>query len=241
MRFSVIVPAYNEEKTISECLKSIQKQTFKGFECIAVCGGQDKTETIARRQCITLKDTRNAGAGAARNLGAANARGEILIFTDADTNVPKNWLEAYDKAFQDADIVAAGGPVRPRDGGLADKILFFINQDLWYRTTALLGFYQFSGQNSAYRKKTFPGFDEDLSMMEDTELANRVKGKKVFVPVPVKSSARRFRERGYASTLLQYLKAYADHYVLRKPVRAQYFKSAAQTRKLPRKKKQRAR
>ena len=89
MKLSIIIPTYNEEKYIRICIESLLKQDYHDFEIIAIDDGStDKTREIlaefaARQQIIFLKQN-HLGPGHARNLGAALAGGEILIFVDAD-------------------------------------------------------------------------------------------------------------------------------------------------------------
>jgi len=99
MKASVIIPVYNEEKTIRECLKSLTKQTYKNFEIIVVDDGStDKTPKILQELKIKhlrlkILHGKHSGAGAARNLGAKEATGKILVFVDADMTFDKNFLK----------------------------------------------------------------------------------------------------------------------------------------------------
>lgn len=224
---SVIVPAYNEEDVISECLEPLAGQDC---ELIVVVGGSDSTGKIASKYGKVVKDTVNAGAGAARNLGAKAAKGDILLFTDADTVVPKDWVSQYKKVFEKKDVVAAGGVVKPRGGSFVDRIVFKINQDWLYLLASLFGFYQFSGNNCAYRKREFlaaGGFDEEMSMLEDTELALRIGGKKEFVAsIFVYTSPRRMKAVGYARLWLKFVWEYVRWLVLGKKPKKPYFASA---------------
>jgi glycosyltransferase involved in cell wall biosynthesis len=90
---SVIIPAFNEEKFLGNCLFSLKNQDFNDFEIIVVDNNsRDKTSKIAKKFGVKLVSEKNQGAALARNRGAKEAKGEILAFTDADTILPKNWL-----------------------------------------------------------------------------------------------------------------------------------------------------
>lgn len=95
---SVVIPAYNEEKNIGECLSSLLKQSFKDFEIIVVDdGSQDKTKEIVKKyqknnKNISLIQGEHKGPGASRNLGASRAKGKILAFVDADMVFDKDYL-----------------------------------------------------------------------------------------------------------------------------------------------------
>lgn len=96
---SVIIPTYNEAEDIGKCLDSLAKQSLKDFEVIVVDDGStDTTSQTLRGASKTLPDFRffeqdHGGAGAARNLGAKHAKGDVLVFVDADMTFDKNFLE----------------------------------------------------------------------------------------------------------------------------------------------------
>ncbi len=221
---SVVVPAYNEEQTISKCLKVIASQNC---ELIIVVGGNDKTNQIAKQYGTVLKDKKNIGAGAARNQGAKAAKGDIILFTDGDTIVPQNWIKEYKKVFLNKNVVAAGGIVKPLEGSLLDKLIYGLNQNWLYKLTALIGLYQLSGNNCGYRKKTFLGFDEEMSFLEDTELPMRMKklGNVKTVGIPVWTSPRRMK-KGYFTVWIQFMKAYFNWFILGKKPKKEYFASS---------------
>src|SRR3990170_6768744 len=91
---SVIIPVFNEEKTISECIKSLKNQSYKQMEIIVVDDdSSDSTRNIIKGfPDIKLLTQGHKGPGQARNLGAAKAKGEILVFVDADMTFDKNFI-----------------------------------------------------------------------------------------------------------------------------------------------------
>ena len=105
IKVSVIIPVFNEDKVLRECLESLCYQTYKSFEVIAVDdGSNDKTSRILsdlrfkKNRTPCDKDLRilkqdHKGAGSARNLGAKSAKGRILVFVDADMTFDKGFLE----------------------------------------------------------------------------------------------------------------------------------------------------
>lgn len=99
MKVSIVVPVYNEEKTIGSCLLSLSKQTTKDCEVIVVDDGSlDKTKQIVvsgqgLAKNIIFLEQNHLGPGAARNLGAKKARGEILVFVDADMEFAPDFVE----------------------------------------------------------------------------------------------------------------------------------------------------
>ncbi len=89
MKVSIIIPVYNEEKYVKKCVESLVEQKYPDFEIIVVDDGStDKTTEIlndfANQKKILLLKQKHLGPGCARNLGASFAKGEILVFVDAD-------------------------------------------------------------------------------------------------------------------------------------------------------------
>lgn len=96
MKASVIIPVYNEEKSIRGCLTTLLDQTLKDYEIIIVDdGSSDRTVEMVKEfedKNVKLFKENHRGAGAARNLGAKNAKGEILVFVDADMTFDRDFL-----------------------------------------------------------------------------------------------------------------------------------------------------
>ncbi|MDP1728805.1 MAG: glycosyltransferase family 2 protein [archaeon] len=111
MKLSIILPTYNNEKTIEECLKSIfsQKYSLKNFEVLFIDGGSsDKTLNIAKKYPVKIIKNPKRNEEAARILGIKKARGEIICFVDADNVlVGDNWIEKMLKPFEDKNIIFA--------------------------------------------------------------------------------------------------------------------------------------
>lgn len=100
---SIIIPVYNEEKVIADCLKSLDHQTYNPIEAIIVDDGStDETIRIMKNYRLYHVNwqffTQNhLGPGSARNLGAAKAKGKILVFVDADMTFDNSFLEDITK------------------------------------------------------------------------------------------------------------------------------------------------
>jgi len=96
---SIIIPVYNEEKVIGECLKSLQSQTYEPYEIILIDDGStDKTLKIIRNWKFEIGDLKllrqeHKGPGPARNLGASKAKGEILVFVDSDMTFDRDFIK----------------------------------------------------------------------------------------------------------------------------------------------------
>lgn len=95
---SVIIPTYNESGVLEKCIESLGEQTFTDFEIVVIDDGSIDG-SFQMLQKFVIPDSRfqilrakHAGPGAARNLGASKAKGDILVFVDADMTFDKNFL-----------------------------------------------------------------------------------------------------------------------------------------------------
>ena len=109
---SVIVPVYNVETYLEECLDSIQNQTYTDLEVILVNDGStDGSQAICERYCQTDKRFRlmnqtNQGQSVARNNGVTASTGEFIAFVDSDDMILANYLETLMHYMrEDVDIV----------------------------------------------------------------------------------------------------------------------------------------
>lgn len=101
MFFSIIIPIYNSEKKLNNCLNSLLNQKFKDFEAIMINDGSvDLSGKICKK--IAEKDTRfiyveqqNCGVSITRNRGIELARGEYLVFLDSDDEYSEEYLQAF--------------------------------------------------------------------------------------------------------------------------------------------------
>jgi len=111
---SVIVPVYNGEKYLGECLDSILDQTYGDIEVIVVDDGStDATAEIIRRYASADPRVRyffkdNGGLSSARNFGLRNANGELVTFVDADDKIAPRFCEIMLSELGDADIAKCG-------------------------------------------------------------------------------------------------------------------------------------
>lgn len=100
IKVSVIIPVYNAEKYLRQCLDSVLGQTLREIEVICVDDGSTDSslaiirEYAAKAPRLRLLTQPNSGAGAARNLGIENANGEYIAFVDADDWVERRYCES---------------------------------------------------------------------------------------------------------------------------------------------------
>ena len=109
---SVIVPVYNVERYLEECLNSIQDQTYTDIEVILVNDGStDGSQAICEHYCqidkrFRLMNQSNQGQSVARNNGVTASKGEFIAFVDSDDIILANYLETLMQHMgEDVDIV----------------------------------------------------------------------------------------------------------------------------------------
>lgn len=111
VKFSIIVPVYNVEKYLEDCLDSILKQTYDDFEVIVVNDGstdnsQKVIDNYAKRDNrIKAFKKKNGGVSDARNYGISKAKGEYFIFVDSDDTINDKLLEKLDKEIKKYDEI----------------------------------------------------------------------------------------------------------------------------------------
>ncbi|MCR4368481.1 MAG: glycosyltransferase [archaeon] len=189
MDASVIVPAYNSQKTIAQCVAALMGQKFKGkFEVIVVDdGSSDETKKIAQKEGAKVFSQKNAGPAKARNLGAKNAKGKVLVFTDADCIAKKNWLTEMIAPFSDPKVAGVQGAYKTWQKSLVAR---FVQAEIEERYDYMdrhkekldwVGSY-----SAAYLREVFfgaKGFDESFPKAsgEDPELSYKIakSGKKL--------------------------------------------------------------
>ncbi len=107
IRLSVIIPVYNVELYLEECLESIANQTEKFYEVILVNDGStDQSEEICKRYCekytgMRLISQANKGLGAARNAGMKQASGDYIVFVDSDDYISLDMNETLRMKLQE--------------------------------------------------------------------------------------------------------------------------------------------
>lgn len=111
--FSIIVPVYNGEKTIRNCIESVQNQTMSNWELIIVNdGSKDRTVEICASfthdDRIRVITKLNGGVSDTRNRGIAEAVGEYLIFLDADDSLVPDACETFEKLMKNSDYCISG-------------------------------------------------------------------------------------------------------------------------------------
>lgn len=191
MKFSILVPAYNEEQSISSCLHALSLLSYGNKEVFVVDDAStDRTsqlvEKFSDKGVVLVKREKNGGRAAALNSGLQSATGDVIITTDADTIVPVDWLQRFKPCFEQQDVVAVGGAYQAsnRDKPLANatSILDHILNGILKKALVPN---KLSGVNSAIRRDALldvGGFNENSWWSEDSELGWKLsrRGKVIY-------------------------------------------------------------
>lgn len=150
VKFSIIVPIYNAESTLAQCINSILGQDYDSFELILVNDGSlDGSGELcdifsSRDERITVVHKENGGVSSARNVGLLTAKGEWLVFVDADDTVDESWLSIYAANVEKGKHVIVTQRAKMIEGtaisevlhwnykGLVDKDMFYIGGQYGY-------------------------------------------------------------------------------------------------------------
>jgi glycosyltransferase involved in cell wall biosynthesis len=220
IRFSVIVPAYNEAAYIGRALHALRDQDYDGnYEIIVVDNNStDDTAAVAAGLGVRVVSEPEQGVCAARQRGVDCSRGEIIVSTDADTTQPRDWLRTIEAGFAISDqVIAIAGPCRYQNPSWWAKAYPALLFGLVAVIHALTGFvFYVSATNIAVRRSAFPGYDLNLTQGGDElDLLRRLRRRGLVSwdrHNVVTTSARRL-QRGllyniFVSFLVFYLLAY---------------------------------
>lgn len=115
LKISVIIPVYNGEKTIRECIETTLSNNYEEFEVIVVDdNSKDNTQNIIEqlkdKKLKFVRNKLNSGPSFARNVGIKESAGEIVLLLDSDSYVERNWIQKHVLAHgkTDADIIGGG-------------------------------------------------------------------------------------------------------------------------------------
>jgi glycosyltransferase involved in cell wall biosynthesis len=193
---SIIIPTFNGATRIGNCLTAVLQQTRgRNVEILVVNDGStDNTlDAVASYSGVRVLSQPNAGPAAARNRGAEEARGTIILFTDDDCVPMPDWLDAMLQPFQDPEVVGVKGVYRTRQRRLLARFVQIEYEDR-YRLMAGLSSIDFVDTYSAgFRRDRFlemKGYDTSfpLACAEDVELSYRMSNRgweMRFVPAAV--------------------------------------------------------
>jgi glycosyltransferase involved in cell wall biosynthesis len=197
---SVIIPVLNSFQPLRSCLQALtqQKTTFS-YEVVVIDDGSTENLQPLReefQESLALSwhvFPANRGPAAARNAGIERARGDIILFTDADCEPEPDWVEQLAKPFADPKVMGAKGIYRTRQDDLWAKLAQLEFEERYECLLKVSDIDFIDTYCGAYRRTELlavKGFDETFPKAdnEDVDLSFRVKqrgGRFVFVPQAV--------------------------------------------------------
>lgn len=231
---SLIIPAYNEEKYISDCLTyALKNSAGKFLEVIVIDNAStDMTNSIASRyEHVRVVREERKGLTSARQRGFLEAKGDVLAFIDADTLMPDGWADRVIAEFhRDNTLSCLSGPYIYYD---SPKLEQFLAKWFYWRLLAMpmyfvLG-YMAVGGNFAIRRSVIEkmgGFDTSIEFYgEDTDIARRAHkfGKvKFMLSLAMPTSARRLNDEGFVRTAITYVLNFLSEVILKRPYTRTY-------------------
>ena len=204
MKFSIAIPAHNEEAYIGACLDSIEAaaRPYPGQVEVIVALNRctDRTEEIVRARGALIVREESKNLSRIRNAAARFARGEILVMIDADSTMTPNMLTEIDRSLSAGKCIGGGVAIRMERMSLGILLtLFMLAPVLLYHRVS-------GGLFWCYRRdfEEIDGFDERLVSAEDLDFAKRLKaygktqGKcfKTLRKAYIQTSTRKFDQLG---------------------------------------------
>lgn len=180
--FSIIIPIYNSEKYLRECLDSLKNQTYRNIEIILVNdGSKDSSKQICEEylkdERFKLIDKENAGVSKARNDGIKAASGTYIIFVDSDDSVSLNMCQEYFDIIrqQNVDLIVSNGEFYDEQGAFIRSFSGALNEGVVTRNilkerlndTYMKGLLNVPWSKCFKKDKITNLFDSKISLGED--------------------------------------------------------------------------
>ena len=216
--WEIIIPALNEEKFLPVLLNSIKAQNFKNCSVTLVdSNSDDKTIEVAKNFGCKVLNGKRGNPGINRNIGAKNSKAKYIIFLDADSYLPKDFLKINTQYFLNKKLDVAGARIWP----LSKNPLDWFFQGIMNITTFVMQFFNPATGGACILVKrnvhNKNNFDETITFCEDAEYTKRAvkNGNKFgFLKKGIYVSMRRFEKKGRIMTGIEYVKLNAHRFFI---------------------------
>lgn len=218
MNISIIIPTLNEEEALPRLLTSIQSQTFPPCDVIIVDGhSHDRTIAVAKSfrnhiQNLSILTSYKRNLSHQRNMGATKAMGDWLMFIDADTVFPSDFIENLINKLIEQPCDACTTLVRPDRQTIVSRVTATA-MNVCLSLGNMLGHTTLIGPFSLIQKSIFEAcgkYDETCTFVEDMDISLRLKLHKAKISIlntpQYYWSQRRYRTFGYFQTFFLYIK-----------------------------------
>jgi GT2 family glycosyltransferase len=218
---TIVIPTRDRPTLLADCLESIARSDYPLdlLDVVVVDDGAvgdarpaGTVDAVRDRLDVSLLESNGRGPSAARNLGASQARGSILLFTDDDCRVDPQWLRTLALSIRDTPTTAAGGRIANRLGGnpwstasqrVLDIVYAYYNADPARATFVASN--NFAVNSDAFRE--LGGFDERFRWAEDRDFCRRwlaAGHELIYVPTAVVEHAHRLTGQAFVSQQFAY-------------------------------------
>lgn len=216
--FSVVIPCLNEEEYLPRLLHNLSRQTYRHFEVYVVDGSsEDNTPSLVTdypaNYPLKLITTTKRNVSYQRNLGAHQSSGPVLVFFDADTQIPKNFLEKIHHAFETKRPHLLTTWMAADSHRAADQLVA-TGSNLLIEIGRIVGVVGSFGAMIAIKRGVFDdigGFDEQTKFSEDRQIVQTAVDYNYQFIILQKPkfiySLRRFRSEGTLEALLDSIRA----------------------------------
>ncbi len=179
---SVVIPIHNDEQALERCLHSLYDFSTVPLDVVVVDDGSDTDPSAVTKKfpCRLIRLRENHGPAYARNRGVEACRGDVVLFTDADCRVAKDWAKKFSERFRELRalyprLAAVAGRLDSDKGCVA---MAFAYTSYAYAQSGPPRFYNYlNTANAAVSKAAFlkaGGFSEDMRVNEDPDLAMKL-------------------------------------------------------------------
>lgn len=180
-RFSILIPGWNAESYVENCITSILENDYKSYQIITIVGGRDNSYSIALKlqkeypDKIIALEQKIPHKNKACNLGLEKVNGDIIVITDIDCIYQKDWLSRVNEIFQDKKYNVITGLYFPFPN-IKNSLTEFVNIKqasnlINFKHASVVKGNKLCGANSMFRKELFftkiGKFDENVRTGDD--------------------------------------------------------------------------